>query len=150
MKILFSLFLTGMLLAFAAGCQSFDGTTSAYLTSVTVTNRMMTDVTNATATVFAARGFAGGPTGPGQFTYRRLGSAADQIAYGSYMFREAVTVKVQVTVQSMTTNSILVGCNAWLVKAENDPTFEESYRIKSMGKSSYEQLLKDIKTQLDE
>ena len=132
----------------ATGCQSFNDSTPGYLTSVTITNKPMTDVTNAVAAVFAVRGYTGGRTGSGEYTYRRPGSPADQIAYGSLMFKETVSVKVQVTVQTITTNSILLGCNAWLVKAEDNPTFAESYAIKSMGKSPYEQLLKDIQTRL--
>jgi hypothetical protein len=142
--------LVGILGLCATGCQLFNDLKPDYLTSVTITNKPMADVTNTMATVFAAHGFTGGRTGFGEFTYRRPGSQADQIAYGSYMFNETVSVKVQVTVQPMTTNSILLGCNAWLVKAENNPTFAESYKVKSTGKSPYEQLLKDIQTQLGE
>ncbi|HTY89383.1 MAG TPA: hypothetical protein VMB80_18180 [Candidatus Acidoferrum sp.] len=50
----------------------------------------------------------------------------------------------------MTTNSMLIGCHAWRVKHEHDPTFVESYQVKSMGKSPCEQLLKEIQTQLGE
>jgi hypothetical protein len=131
-----------------AGCQMFNPTEPGYLTSITLTNKPMTDVTHAVAAVFGAHGFTGGPTGAGEFTYRRPGSTADQIAYGSLMFDEKVSVKVQLTVQPTATNTIHLGCNAWLVKAEDNPTFAESYRVKSRGKLPYEQLLKDIQTRL--
>ena len=132
----------------ATGCQSFNGSAPGYLTSVTVTNRAMTEVTDATMKVMAARGFRGGETGPGEFTYRRVGSDTDQAAYGSYFFKETVYAKVQLNCQQLTPGSIRIGCNAWLIKNENDPTLEESHKVRSLGKSPYEELLKDIKAQL--
>jgi hypothetical protein len=130
------------------GCQMFNTSESGYLTSVTITNKPMADVTNAVATVFAARGYTGGPTSSGDYIYRRQGSTADQIAYGSLMFDETVSVKVKLTVQPLNTNAILLGCNAWLVKAEDNPTFAESYAVKSRGKRPYEELLKDVQKRL--
>ena len=132
----------------ATGCQSFKSSSPDYLTSATITNRPMLDVTNTTVTVFITHGFTGGPTGPGQFIFRRPGSAMDQVAYGSYVVKQAVTVKTQVTVQQMTPDSILIGCNSWLVKSENDPVFEESYPVRAMRKAPYEELLKEIQKQL--
>jgi len=130
------------------GCQSFKASSPGYLTSVTITNRPMMDVTNTTMTVFTTHGFTGGPTGPGQFTFRRPGNAMDQVAYGSYVVRQEVNVKTQVTVQQMTPDSILVGCNSWLVKSENDPVLGESYPVRAMGKGPYEELLREIQKQL--
>lgn len=132
----------------ATGCQSFKSSAPDYLTSVTITNRPMLDVTNTTMTVFITHGFTGGPTAPGQFIFRRPGSAMDQVAYGSYVVKQAVIVKTQVTVQQMTPNSILIGCNAWLVKSENDPVLEESFPVRAMRKGPYEELLQEIQKQL--
>jgi hypothetical protein len=132
----------------ATGCQSFKPTGADYLTSVTITNCPMMEVTNATVRVFTTHGFTGGPIQPGQFIFRRPGNAMDQIAYGSYVVQQAVTVKTQVTVQQMTPDSILIGCNSWLVKSENDPTFEESYPVRAMRRGPYEDLLKEIQKQL--
>jgi hypothetical protein len=132
----------------ATGCQSFKNSAPDYLTSVTITNRPMAEVNNATVTVFTTHGFTGGPVGSGQFIFRRPGNAMDQVAYGSYVVQQAVTVRTQVTVQQMTPDSILIGCNSWLVKSENDPTFEESYPVRAMRKGPYEDLLKEIQKQL--
>jgi hypothetical protein len=134
----------------ATGCRSFKGTAPGYLTSVTITNRPMVDVTNATVTVFTTHGFNVEQSGPGQFIFRRLGNAMDQIAYGSYVVKQAVTVKAQVILQQTTPDSILIGCDAWLVKSEGDPAFAESYPVGSMRKGPYEELLEDIKKQLNE
>jgi len=142
--------LAGALGLCATGCQSFNGPPPGNLASVTITNKAMADVATATAAVFAVHGFKGGQTGPGQFTYNRLGSRINNLAYGSYMFEEAVTVKVQVTLQQLTPNSILVGCKAWLVEADNDSVFEDSHKVRPIRKWPYDQLLKDIQTQLGE
>ena len=136
------------LCAGTAGCQSFKASSPDYLTSVTITNRPMMDVTNTTVTVFITHGFTGGPIAPGQFIFRRPGNAMDQIAYGSYVVQQAITVKTQVTVQQMTPDSILIGCNSWLVKSENDPTLAESYPVGPMRKGPYQELLREIQKQL--
>jgi hypothetical protein len=134
----------------ATGCRSFKGTAPGYLTSVTITNRLMSDVTNATVTIFTTHGFTVEQSGARQFVFRRPGNAMDQIAYGSYVVRQAVTVKAQVTLKQTTPDSIIVGCDAWLVKSETDPTLTESYPVGPMRKGPYEELLEDIKKQLNE
>lgn len=132
----------------ATGCRSFKASSPGYLTSVTITNRPMMDVTNTTMTVFTTHGFTGGPISPGQFIFRRPGSAMDQVAYASFAVKQEVTVRTQVMVQQMTPDSILIGCNSWLVKSENDPVLAESYPVRAMGKRPYEELLEEIQKQL--
>jgi hypothetical protein len=133
-----------------SGCQSFNGPPPGNLTSVTITNHPLADVQSAVAGVFATHGFTGGQTGPNEFTYTRLGSRMNDIAYGSSLFQETVTVKVVVTTEPQLPDSIVVGCNAWLVEAEDDPMFADSHKVRSLRKWPYEQLLEDIKAQLGE
>jgi hypothetical protein len=142
--------LIGVLALCVTGCQTFNGPPPGNLASVTVTNKSMADVANATAAVFANHGFSGGQTGPGRFTYTRLGTREDNLAYGSYMFEEVVTVKVEVTARQLSPDSIRLGCNAWLVEADNDQVFEDDHKVRMLRKWPYEQLLKDIQTQLGE
>jgi hypothetical protein len=142
--------LVGVLGLCVTGCQSFSSLPPDNLTSVTITNQPMANIANAMAAVFAVHGFSGGQTGANQFTYTRLGSRSDNLAYGSYMFDEMVTIKVVVMTRQLTTNSILVGCNAWLVEADKDPVFEDDHKVRQLRKWPYEQLLKDIQTQLGE
>jgi hypothetical protein len=142
--------LVGALGLCVAGCQSFSNVPSGNLASITITNQPMTNVVQAAAAVFATHGFSGGQTGPGQFTYTRLGSRTDNLAYGNSMFDELVTIKVVVVTRQLAPNSILVGCNAWLVEADNDPVFEDDHKVRQLRKWPYEQLLKDIQTQLGE
>jgi hypothetical protein len=133
-----------------AGCESFNSASSSYLTSVTITDRPMADVKTAVTNVFVARMFTGGQSGTNQFTYKRPGSSMDNLAYGSYMFEHPITVKVVVTTRQQATNVIFVGCNAWIVEAENDPVFQESHPVHSLRKGPYEELLKAIKAQVGE
>jgi len=120
------------------------------LAAVTITNRPMADVKTAVTNVFVARMFQGGQSGTNQFTFRRPASSMDNLAYGSYMFEQTVTVKVVVTTRQQTPDVIIVGCNAWLVKAENEPVFQEDHPVRSLGKGPYEELLKEIKKQVGE
>src|SRR5690242_13755534 len=76
-----------------AGCESFNATPSGNLASVTISNQPMAAVQSAVAAVFVEHGFTGGQTGVNEFTFSRLGSRTDDIAFGSYMFQEPVTVK---------------------------------------------------------
>jgi hypothetical protein len=145
-----TLALPAALVIVTTGCQSFDEPATSNLASVTITNRPMADVQAAVTNVFVARQFTGGQSGTNQFTYRRPGSRADNIAYGSYMFDRSVTVKVVVTTQQQAAGEIVVGCNAWLVESENDPVFQENHPVRRFGRGPYEQLLKDIKTQVGE
>ena len=131
-----------------AGCQSFSNVPAGNLASVTLTNQPMTAVNQAVAGVFASHGFTGGSTGANQFTYTHAGSRADNLAYGSFMFDEMVTVKVVVTTKQLTADSIYVGCSAWLVEGADDAVFQDDYQVRLLRKWPYEQLLKDIRLQL--
>ncbi|MGO9588125.1 MAG: hypothetical protein ACLP2Y_18260 [Limisphaerales bacterium] len=142
--------LGGVLGLCVTGCQTFNKPAPDTLTSVLITNKSMTDINQAVAGVFASHGFDGGQTAPGQFTYTRLGTRANNLAYGSYMFDEAVTIRIVVTLRQLNPTSTVVACNAWLVEAADDPVFADSHQVRQLRKWPYEQLLKDIQTQLGE
>jgi hypothetical protein len=147
-KNLIAVALVGALALCVTGCQTFSATPSGNLASVTITNQSMSAVANAVAAVFATHGFEGGQTGANQFTFTCPGSRTDNLAYGSYMFDEVVTVKVVVTTKQLTPDSIYLGCNAWLIEADNDPVFQDEHKVRLLRKWAYAQLLKDIQTQL--
>ena len=138
----------GALGLLATGCESFSNVPSGNLAAITLTNQPMTTVVKAIADTFAAHGFSGGQTGANQFTYTRLGTRTDNLAYGSFMFDELVTIKVVVTTKQLTPNSIYLGCNAWLIEAADDPVFQDDHKVRMLRKWPYEQLLKDIQAQL--
>lgn len=131
----------------AVGCQSFDDASPGSLTSVQIVNRPMAAVQTAVTNVFTAHAFMGGLTATNQFTYSRPGTSMDKLAYGSSLFDRPVTVRVVVTTRQPTPELIVVGCNAWIVEAENDPVFQELHPIRSFGKGPYEDLLKEIRAQ---
>jgi len=134
-----------------SGCQTFsDNPAPGALTSVTITNQPIPAIAQATATVFANHGFTGGQTGPNQFTFQRPGSRADNLAYASYAMNEMVTVRVVVNILPVSNTSTVVACKAWLVEAAGDPVLEDSHPVRPLGKGPYEDLLKDIKSQLGE
>ena len=133
----------------AVGCQSF-GTAPGDLASVTITNRPLAEVQAAVTKVFAAHVFAGGSTGPDQFTFHRIGTGTDQVAYGSHLFQRPITVKVVVTTRTQSPEVVVVGCNAWVIEAENDPTFQEIHPVRTLGKRPYEDMLKEIQSQLSQ
>lgn len=134
----------------ATGCQSVKGPPPGNLASTTITNRTMANVTQAVAGVFAAHGFEGGQTGPGQFVYHRLGTRINNLGYGNYTFEEMDTVRVQVNLTQPGPNTIVIGCQAWLAEGDNDPTFGDGPMIRPLRKWPYNQVLQDIQTELGE
>jgi hypothetical protein len=138
------------LLVLFAGCQSFNSPPTNNLASVTITDRTMPQIASAIQTVFATHYFRGGQTGPYEFTYERPGSRLNNLAYGSYMFDEKVTVRMKVKVQPVYGSQFLLSCNAALVEDAGDPIFQDTHHVRWLRKWPYEQLLKDIRTQLGE
>lgn len=134
----------------ATGCQSFSTSPAGNLTSVTITNRPMADVQAAVAKVFAAHMYYNALSRENEFTFTRAGTSADQMAYGSVTFHRPITVRVVVTTQPQGADTIIVGCNAWVIELENDPTFQEIHPIRSSSKQPYEDLLQEVKAQLGE
>ena len=132
------------------GCQTVNGPPAGNLASVTITNQSMASVDQAIAGVFASHGFEGGQTASGQFNYNRLGSRINNLAYGTYMFEEIITVQVEVNVSQTTPNTILIGCKAWLAEGNSDPVFGDGPTTRPLRKWPYTQLLQDIQTQLGE
>jgi hypothetical protein len=131
-----------------AGCQSFSSNPGGSLASVTIANRTMPQIATATEAVFASKSFTGGPTGPNQFSFERPGSRMNDLAYGSLVFKEKVTVRVVVTMQPLYDNQILLSCKAWLVEDDGDPVFQDKHRVRPLQKWPYQELLRDIQDKL--
>ncbi len=134
----------------ATGCQSFSASETKSLTSVTITSRSMADVQAAVTKVFTAHMFDNVLNQENQFTFTRAGTSADQMAYSSMTFNRPITVKVVVTTQPQGADTIIVGCNAWIIESENDPVFQEIHPVHAFGKRPYDDLLQEVKTQLGE
>ncbi len=144
------LLLLPVLLVMLAGCQNFNKPPDNNLASITVTNRTLAQVSTAVRTVFESHYFKGGPAGTGLFIYERPGSRMNNLAYGSYFFEEKVTVKVTVNVEPIYGGQFLVSCDAKLIEDAGDPVFKDSHHVRELQKWPYQQLLNDIKTQLNE
>ncbi len=139
-----------VLLALAAGCQSFKNPPDNNLASVIITNRTMPQITAAVQSVFESHYFQGGPASKNQFVYTRPGSRMDNFAYANFFFNEKVTIRVTVNVQPVYGGRFLLSCNAALIEDPSDPVFKDTHHIRVLQKWPYDQLLKDIKTQLGE
>jgi hypothetical protein len=134
----------------AAGCQSFNRPPTNNLSSITITDRTLPQIAGAIQEVFATHYFTGGPTDPYHFTFQRPGTRANNLAYGSVMFDESVTVRVDVAIQPGEGAGMLVTCNAWLVEDEGDPVFEDPHKVRLLRKWPYAELMRDIRKQLGE
>jgi hypothetical protein len=129
-----------------AGCQT--GTQTGTLASVIITNQPMSAITRAVDAVLVSHGYSGGRIGPGQFAYHRTGTRSDNVAYNNYTFDEIVTIRVVVVINKIDAGSTLVGCDAWLVEGADDPVFGDRHQVRNLRKWPYQQLLRDIQTQL--
>jgi hypothetical protein len=130
------------------GCQSFKNPPDNSLASVTITNRSTSEISGAIQKVFESHYFQGGPIGPDHFVYERPGSRMNDLAYGSYLFKEKVTVRVTLDMRPIYGNQVLLSCNAALIEDADDPVFKDTHHIRSLQKWPYQDLLKDIKQQL--
>jgi hypothetical protein len=144
MKIKFLALAAVLAVTLFTGCQTKTGT----LVSVIITNQPMPAITQAVNAVFVSHGYSGGRIGPGQFAYHRTGTRSDNVAYNNYTFDEIVTIRVVVVINKIDAGSMLVGCDAWLVEGADDPVFGDSHQIRKLRKWPYQQLLRDIRTQL--
>jgi hypothetical protein len=149
-KFLFSMFAALLAATLFTGCAFSNNREPTALASVTINNKSVPAIANAMATVFNNHGFTGGKTGPTQYTYNHAGSRANNFAYGSYEFDETVTVQVVVNILPLNATSTQVACQAWLIEDAGDPVFSDSHQVRLIRRWPYEELLKDIKSQLGE
>jgi hypothetical protein len=70
------------------------------------------------------------------------------VAYNNYTFDEIVTIRLVVVINKIDAGSTLVGCDAWLIEGADDPVFGDSHQVRHLRKWPYQQLLRDIQTQL--
>ena len=134
----------------ATGCQSFNSPAPNSLASVTISNRSIEEITQATQTVFQEKGFTAVDGAPGQFTFERPGDRMNNLAYATYMNNAMVTVRVVVELKPINPTSTVLLCNAWLVENAGNPVFEDDHKVPKIRRRPYEELLKDIRDQLKE
>ncbi len=95
------------------------------------------------ATVIRAAGLV-----PGQYSYHRTGTRSDNVAYNNSPFDAIVTIHVVVVINQIDARSTLVGCDAWLIEGMDDSAFGGSREIREVRPGPYQQLLRDVQTQL--
>jgi hypothetical protein len=134
-----------------AGCHSVPSNPAPDTqTSITLTNRSGAQIDQAVRTVFTAHGFQGGPSAPNAYTYQRLGSRQNNLAYGDFMFDELVSIRVVLTLQQLDALSTRLSCSAWMVEGADDPVFEDQQPPRKIRKWPYQELLGEIRGQLGE
>jgi hypothetical protein len=134
----------------ASGCQTYSGPPEKNLAVVTITNRPLADVQKSVVKVFHAHGFTGGPAVENRFIFTRTGTYSDRLVYGSYVFGEAVTVKVTVITRTLPDGAIAMTGNAWMDAGEDDPVFEGDHKATPLRKGPYQSLLQEVKKDLGE
>ena len=132
-------FLPGVMLLglLAGGCQSTGPAPSSRLAWVTIANRTQAEVEAATLDVFTQHSFQGGRTEPGHFKFEKRGSSWDQFAYGGWIDPN-VWRRVLVTVKPMDDRTVLVDCDAYLVRFRGDYRFEEVQKIGRRHRGAYQ------------
>ena len=133
-------------MALFTGCQT--GTKTGTLASVIITNQPMSAITQAVDAVFVSHGYSGGRIGPGQYAYHRIATRSDNVTASAGSFDSIVTIRVIVVINPIDAGSTLVGCDAWLVKGAIDSAFGGGSEIRDVRSGPYQQMLRDIQTQL--
>ena len=135
-----------LVVAVFTGCQT--PTKTGTLASVVVTNQPISAITQAVDAVFVSHGYSGGRIGPGQYSYHRIATQSDNVISNAGSFDSIVTVRVIVVINQIDAGSTLVGCDAWLIKGANDSPFAGGREIREVRPGPYQQMLRDIQTQL--
>jgi len=151
MKKIFLIQSAGLALLFAMGFAVFGCKTqesnAGPLASVVITNQTLASVQSAVADVFAENGFLGGQSSANEFTYTRIGANPGGTANS---FNDTARVKAVVSTVQAANGDITVACNAWLLDAGNDLSFQTKRQTYAIRRWPYQQLLNKVKFNLGE
>lgn len=125
------------------GCQSTPPSPSTRMAWITITNRTVAEVEAATQEVFERHSFQGGRTEPGHFKFEKPGSRWDQFTYGGWIDPN-VWRRVMVTVKPLDERTVLVDCDAYLVRFHGDYRFEEVQKLGRRHRRPFQDLLDEI------
>jgi len=126
----------------------FSGFSSGPLASVTIYNQPRERIEEATTAVFVMNGYRSVVGHANQLTFERPGSTDDNVAYGSLMFNRKVTERVIVSMRPTGEDTTLLSCNASLVENPGDPLGEDTHKIGSNHKETYERMLNSVRARL--
>lgn len=142
-----ALLLLGVL---AAGCQSAGrGPGTGSFASVTIQNRSLAEIAEATEAVFREDGFAGGRVGLDQFRFQKGGTRANQLAYGGILYPDGtILYRVEVTARELDPKRVLLECQVFRVRTNGDPFFDDSTTLRPIRSGPYQLLLNKVKRRL--
>jgi len=140
-----------MTLLACTGCGTTKGPASASFASVIIQNHSEAEIGAATTQVFAADGYRGGPSGPGQMLFEREASRATTLAregmvgtaYGAQSF-----IRVRVETVELPGNQYRLQCKAYTVSGGSDPFFQNEVAYANFRSGPWQSLLNKVKKQL--
>jgi hypothetical protein len=144
--------IAGLLLTLlATGCGTLSGPGSASFASVTIPNHSPEEIAAVTAQVFAADGYAGGVSGPGQMVFEK------ETSRGTTMMREGVFAaqggaqtinRVRAEIVRLSDREYRLQCQAYMVTGGSDPFFQDETALAHVRSLPYQSLLNKVKEQL--
>ena len=146
-----ALLLPLMVLLACAGCGTTKGPASASFASVIIQNHTEAEIIASTTQVFAADGYQGGPSGPGQMLFEREASRATTLAregmvgtaYGAQSF-----IRVRVETVELPGSQYRLQCKAYTVSGGSDPFFQNEVAYANFRSGPWQSLLNKVKKQL--
>ena len=149
-KIFQTIVLAGGLAAGGLACHSTKPG-SASFASVTIHNRSLPEVQQATLLVFREDGYAGAPIGVDGMIFEKEGSRLNDIAYNGvvgthYGQRSAIRVKSQIV--DLGGNSWRLQCQAFTVRDAGDSFFAEEIPMTNIRSGPYQVLLNKVASRL--
>ena len=134
-----------------SGCASSDQSASASFASVVILNRSVDQIQATTMTVFQNAGYHGLKKDDGTLEFEKEASATAQLAYSSFgrsMFDEKVNVRVRTEIADLGAGAHRLQCQAWIVRKDSNPFFEEEQRRSKMYRGQYQKLLEEVAAKL--
>ena len=140
-----------LLVVAAAGCRSFSEPGSASFASVTIENHSQAEIAVATARVFGAEGYQGGPTGGGTMVFEKEASRATTFSRSGLVAthegaRSIHRVKAEIV--PLASGAHRLQCEAFVVSDPGDTFWEDEVRLTNMRSGPYQSLLDKVAAQL--
>ena len=139
------------LLLSGTGCGSLGGPASGSFASVTIQNHSPAEIADATAKVFGADGYMGGPSRAGQLVFQKEASRATTLSQsGLYATHSGARTMNRVRVEIVPLSggsSCRLQCQAYIVR-DAGALLEDEVRLTNIRSGPYQSLLNKVKKQL--
>jgi hypothetical protein len=144
--------LTCLALALAgAGCHSLSEPGSASFASVTIQNHSAQEIAAATAQVFGADGYRGGPSATGQMVFEKEASRATTLSRDGLVATQAgahTINRVRAEIVPLNGGASRLQCQAYMVTGGSDAFFQDEVRLTNIRSGPYQSLLNKVAAQL--